>query len=346
MDVSLETFDRAMQFIDGLADLDEPDRPDKVAEFVLPGLAALVGSDIVTYNEIPSAPDQSAYYTEYPAGSVDPAKFTAFEAHLDEHPLLSHFRDTGDAQPVKISDFLDRHEFHRLGLYSEFFRHIPVEHQLVFALPPEEGNGKVAGIAFNRGRADFTETDRALLGIMSRPLGNTLRRARRRKRASTAIASDPGDGLAELTDRELQILQMAAVGRTNLAIARTIDVSPRTVAKHLEHIYRKLGVTSRAAAVYRTIGAAAPRQVALGARAAVTGWVALGAWQPELVDAGRAAPAMPRPRRLVPQQPGPGARRLRGQLPHGRPGRLGDRLGVHLLLRLRRALEAVPLDDQ
>jgi DNA-binding CsgD family transcriptional regulator len=38
--------------------------------------------------------------------------------------------------------------------------------------------------------------------------------------------------------------------KANTAIARAIDVSPRTVAKHLEHIYRKLGVSSRVA-VYR-----------------------------------------------------------------------------------------------
>jgi DNA-binding CsgD family transcriptional regulator len=59
-------------------------------------------------------------------------------------------------------------------------------------------------------------------------------------------------GVAGLTDREVQVLDLAAQGRTNTAIARIIDVSPRTIAKHLEHIYRKLGVTSRAAAVYRT----------------------------------------------------------------------------------------------
>jgi DNA-binding CsgD family transcriptional regulator len=328
MDVSLDTLDRAMQLIDSLADLDQPDRPDKVAEIALPGLAALVGSDIITYNGIPSAQDQSAYYTEYPAQSVDPAALTAFEAHLDEHPLLNHFRVMGDGQPVKISDFLDRQEFHRLGLYSEFFRHIPVEHQIAFTLPPEN-DGRVEGIALNRARTDFTETDRALLGIMAGQLGKTLRRARRRHRARTALAPAHDDGLADLTDRELQVLQQAAQGRTNLAIARAIDVSPRTIAKHLEHIYRKLGVTGRAAAVYRAVGAAGPGQVAL-----VAG-------RPVLVDRAGTPPAVQRPGRLVSEQPRPRTRRLRGQFPHGRAGRLGDRLGVNLLLRLRRALQAV-----
>jgi DNA-binding CsgD family transcriptional regulator len=42
---------------------------------------------------------------------------------------------------------------------------------------------------------------------------------------------------------------LVAVGRTSVAIGRVLDVSPRTVAKHLERIYRKLGVGNRAAAV-------------------------------------------------------------------------------------------------
>jgi len=53
-----------------------------------------------------------------------------------------------------------------------------------------------------------------------------------------------------LTAREREILRQVAAGRTNLAIAHELQISPRTVAKHLEQAYRKLGVTNRAAAVF------------------------------------------------------------------------------------------------
>ena len=59
--------------------------------------------------------------------------------------------------------------------------------------------------------------------------------------------------LAALTDCEIQILRLVADGRTNTAIAHVLEVSPRTVAKHLEHTYRKLGVNNRAAAVSRIV---------------------------------------------------------------------------------------------
>ena len=47
---------------------------------------------------------------------------------------------------------------------------------------------------------------------------------------------------------QVQVLDLVAVGKTNAAIARALEISPRTVAKHLEHAYRTLGVTSRATA--------------------------------------------------------------------------------------------------
>ncbi len=51
--------------------------------------------------------------------------------------------------------------------------------------------------------------------------------------------------LADLTPRELQILQLVLVGKTNRAIANDISISERTVEFHLDHIYTKIGVRTR-----------------------------------------------------------------------------------------------------
>lgn len=83
------------------------------------------------------------------------------------------------------------------------------------------------------------------------PLTTALARAEGRHRARHALTVSAGSQWADLTGRELQILELVALGRTNSSIARTLEISPRTVAKHLEHIYRKLDVSSRDAAVYR-----------------------------------------------------------------------------------------------
>jgi DNA-binding NarL/FixJ family response regulator len=56
-----------------------------------------------------------------------------------------------------------------------------------------------------------------------------------------------------LTDRELEVLRLAARGITNYDIAQRLYVSVRTVEAHLTHIYNKLGVSSRTEAVVHAI---------------------------------------------------------------------------------------------
>jgi HD-GYP domain-containing protein (c-di-GMP phosphodiesterase class II)/DNA-binding CsgD family transcriptional regulator len=54
--------------------------------------------------------------------------------------------------------------------------------------------------------------------------------------------------IATLTPRELDVLRELARGRTNKEIASTLAISDRTVQHHTIHIYRKLGIDTRAAA--------------------------------------------------------------------------------------------------
>jgi DNA-binding NarL/FixJ family response regulator len=51
-----------------------------------------------------------------------------------------------------------------------------------------------------------------------------------------------------LTDREIEVLRLVVAGYTNRAIASQLVLSERTVAHHLDSIFGKLGVSSRAAA--------------------------------------------------------------------------------------------------
>ncbi len=66
--------------------------------------------------------------------------------------------------------------------------------------------------------------------------------------ASVLVASRPAPSLRGLTPRELEILTAVATGASNLAIARALVISPRTVATHLENLLDKLAVDSRTGA--------------------------------------------------------------------------------------------------
>jgi HD-GYP domain-containing protein (c-di-GMP phosphodiesterase class II)/DNA-binding CsgD family transcriptional regulator len=53
---------------------------------------------------------------------------------------------------------------------------------------------------------------------------------------------------AGLSDREVEVLRLIARGRTVKEVAASLCLSPKTVGRHVENIYAKIGVTSRAAA--------------------------------------------------------------------------------------------------
>ena len=51
-----------------------------------------------------------------------------------------------------------------------------------------------------------------------------------------------------LSRREAEVLTWLAEGKTNPEIALILGTSPRTIDKHLERVFRKLGVETRTAA--------------------------------------------------------------------------------------------------
>ena len=68
---------------------------------------------------------------------------------------------------------------------------------------------------------------------------------------------------AGLSVRELEVLRLAAEGRTNLEIGDALGLSVRTVERHLSNAYDKLGVSgkaARAAAVARVVAHAGAAQ--------------------------------------------------------------------------------------
>jgi len=259
--VSLTALKSALRFVEDLVDTDDP---ADLGRRALPGLGRLVRADVLAYNELGPAPGQVSYFA-YPEDLVfGPDSIAVFAAHMHENPLINHLRTTGDGSPVKISDFLSQERFHRLALYTEFYRQVPVEHQVAIGLPPS--HGRVIRIALNRRRGDFTEDDRDLLAVLRAPLVRAMSRARSRHGARQALSGPDDSRLAGLTGRELQLLELVAMGRTNTAIARMLEISPRTVAHHLDSIYRKLEVSGRAAAVYRAVaeGMVTPRDSGRG----------------------------------------------------------------------------------
>jgi len=108
------------------------------------------------------------------------------------------------------------------------------------ALPVYVGNGLLVSFVFNRTRRDFSERERLLLDLVGPQISRLYSRVK---------------GLGALTAREAEILRWLAAGKSDAQIGAILGTSPRTVQKHLQHLYEKLGVENRTAAAARLLRA-------------------------------------------------------------------------------------------
>jgi DNA-binding CsgD family transcriptional regulator len=130
--------------------------------------------------------------------------------------------------------------------WSAFARPFGITHQL--ALPLRVGRG-IEAYVVSRPDDDYDDAD-ADLATLVRP---ALAALVRQHRVLHDVPEEQLDRVADrrLTEREFAVLTLLGSGLTAQAIARRLDTSPRTVHKHLEHLYRKLGVRDRLMAVQR-----------------------------------------------------------------------------------------------
>jgi len=93
--------------------------------------------------------------------------------------------------------------------------------------------------------ASTTQVDAALRAVAA---GLAVGPPRRRDPNFASLSEEPS---LVLTPREIEVLTALSNGLSNKAAARHLGISPHTVKFHIESLYRKLGVTSRAEAVAR-----------------------------------------------------------------------------------------------
>lgn len=124
--------------------------------------------------------------------------------------------------------------------------HLPV----IFMTGLSETSDVVAGFA--AGGVDYVVKPVRIEEVMAR-LQTHVRNARFAQAATDAQTRPDIEETsrvldAALTPRETEVLSWLAKGKTNRDIADILGMSHRTVNKHLEHIFEKLGVETRAAA--------------------------------------------------------------------------------------------------
>jgi len=196
-------------------------------------LPSLVASEFTTLSICHLASGRREVFG-LPAGALSAEDRAAFDRHFHEHPLVRYHAYQGGRSTQRISDSLSLEQFRRSALYNDYYRRIRIDHAM--ALPIYVRDGLLVSFVLNRTRRDFTDRERALLDLLKPHLAKVY------QRMST---------VGRLTAREAEVLRWVAAGKSDAQIGAILRISARTVQKHLQNVYDKLGVENRTAAVNR-----------------------------------------------------------------------------------------------
>jgi len=211
-------------------------------------LPTLVASEMTTLSVCDLASGRREVVS-CPAGRIGAADRACFDRFFFDHPLV-RYHAGGGAGAHRISDSIAFARFREGALYAEYYRRIGIDHAI--ALPLYLDERTLVSFVLNRRRRDFSDRDRDVLDLARSTLGGIYRAMRPAGRSP--LSRSPLT--ATLTARERQVVDWLTAGKTDRDIAAILGCSHRTVQKHLQRIYEKLGVESRTAAAMRWLAGA------------------------------------------------------------------------------------------
>ncbi len=236
----------------GLLELDEFRRG------LLGAVRRAVPADWISLNDLSLDPAGTVVLIEPP---FPPEAHALYAEYAFENPLVARYQRTQDGRAYRFSDVGTAAELRKTNLYREFYKPLGLEHQIAFTLA-----ARLIACSRSRSRAetdDFSDAERDLLNDARPFLIQCYRNALAHSQLKAELEvrahdrelplDDPGLRealqLREVTARQAEVLACLATGRSSSAIARSLGVSERTVHKHLQLCFKKLGVHTRADAV-------------------------------------------------------------------------------------------------
>lgn len=216
-----------------------PDFPDRA---VTRRLCQLLDAEAAGVGDIDLRGTASHRWTDAPRPvRVAPGGPGGFHRFAVEHPLTRAHRRPGGSAPLRLSDVAATREIR--PTYDDH----GMSHLLTIPLAVTPRH--LCAIALMRSGSDFPARCLQLARQLQPVLGGIY--ALRDRVGPLQPGPRDGDTGIPVTTRELAVLDLMADGLIAAAIARQLGISPRTVSKHIENIYRKLGAHDRTSAVLR-----------------------------------------------------------------------------------------------
>lgn len=173
------------------------------------------------------------------------------KSYRDHDPLNPALFAGQDVRVACLDEQINEPDLLKSVYYREFMQ--PLDHRHVADMFFRRGPDIIAVLTMLRSAelGPFVEAELHLVRRLQPFLEYTLNREYqpRRYRERDELGENYG-----LTDRELDVVEYIVAGASNKIIARELQLSLATIKTHIQHVFQKLGVSSRTALSARVLG--------------------------------------------------------------------------------------------
>jgi DNA-binding CsgD family transcriptional regulator len=176
--------------------------------------------------------------------NMDAANLLQYERYYQFHDPIT-LKLQQHRRAVRVTDVLAQERLSRTEFFNDFLARDGLHWGVnLYAWSGERNIGDMR-IWRDRRRENFDADDLAMLDLMRPAFVAALSRSRCEAVELSASVSADRTAAALLSERESEVAGLAACGLRDKEIARRLGISITTVRTHIDHAFRKLGVTNR-----------------------------------------------------------------------------------------------------
>ena len=138
----------------------------ELIERIVKSFQILIRGDVHSYTET-NHRENTATLVDGPGGPVlTQAEKECYAQFSLQHPTIAYYRETGDLQACKISDFLSSSDWLKTDLYNQVYRPHRMRYNIGAGLALGRSQDLVLGFGVTRGKKEFSERDRTILNLV------------------------------------------------------------------------------------------------------------------------------------------------------------------------------------
>ncbi len=159
--------------------------PETLPERALGAVQKIISGDILAYDSFTEDGVHTGDIWHDPPGTISPELYAVFSKLASEHPFAPYVFSRSYRFAMMTADYVSPLDFKNSAIFSEFYKHFPVHHQLL--VPITTGPGTLVTCAVNRRGKNFTEEERMMLDLIAPHLGGAIQNSRKMQAVLAAL---------------------------------------------------------------------------------------------------------------------------------------------------------------